>query len=106
MSLLDTDIVSVREMEYLRNVSLIIDQSSPRTIQNYMIWRFMMKQIDLMPRRLRMIKEEFDRIFQGTNTQRSRAITCGIYVNDNMGFAVSKLYLGTYFDRDALTQVK
>ena len=96
----------MREIEYLRNVSLIIDQYSPRTIQNYIIWRFMMKQIDLMPRRLRMIKEEFDRIFQGSTTQRSRPITCGIYVNDNMGLAISKLYIGMYFDKNALNQVR
>jgi membrane metallo-endopeptidase-like protein 1 len=106
VTLFDRDIVYVKELEYLCNVSSIIDQYSPRTIQNYMIWRFMMNQVDLMSERFRSIKEKFDRVFQGINKQPSRAIKCGIYVNDNMGFALSKLYIEMYFDKNALNQVK
>ena len=106
VTLFDKDIVDVRELEYLRNVSLIIDQYSPRTIQNYMIWRFMMNQINLMPERFRIIKEEFDQVFQGIRKQPSRTIQCATYVNDNMGFALSKLYVEMYFDKHALNQVK
>ena len=97
--------MSVTEIEFIRNASLIIDQQSARTLQNYMVWRFMMNQVKYMPKRFRAIKQTFDRVFQGISTEPSRAITCATYVNRNMGFAVSKLYINKYFDKNARNQV-
>ncbi|CAF3960773.1 unnamed protein product [Rotaria sp. Silwood2] len=37
VTLIETDIVTVSELEYLRNVSLILNQQSSRTLQNYMV---------------------------------------------------------------------
>jgi predicted metalloendopeptidase len=105
VSLIDTDIVTVSEVEYLRNISLIINQQSPRTLQNYMVWRFIMIQITNMPKRFRTIEQEFQHIFRGTNAQQSRSIRCGEYVNNNMGAAVAKLYINEYFDKNSLIEV-
>ncbi|CAF1169584.1 unnamed protein product [Rotaria sp. Silwood1] len=104
ITLLDTDIVTVSELEYLRNVSLIINQQSSRTLQNYMVWRFMMSQASNMPKHFRTIRQQFDKVFQGINTEPSRAIVCGEYVNNIMGFAVAKLYINEYFDQNARNQ--
>jgi predicted metalloendopeptidase len=97
--------VTVTQLDFLRNVSLIIEQQPPRTVQNYMVWRFMMKRVRYMPKRFRAIKQTFDRVFEGIRTEPSRSITCAIYVNGNMGFAVSKLYINKYFDKNARNQV-
>jgi neprilysin len=105
VSLSDVDLVSISEVAYLLNVSMILDQTPKRTIQNYVIWRFMMNRASNMPQRIRSTREQFDRVFQGTNTKPSRSITCANYVNDNMGFAVSKLYIKKYFDENARSQV-
>ncbi|CAF3894392.1 unnamed protein product [Rotaria sp. Silwood1] len=105
VTLVDTDIVFMSEIDFVRNVSLIIDQESPRTLQNYIIWRFIMSQIDNMPNRFRSIKQEFNKIFREITTERPRTITCATYVNNNMGFAVSKLYINKYIDKDARNQV-
>ena len=51
-----------------------------------------------MPKRFRTIKQQFNQVFRGINTQPSRAITCAEYVNNIMGFAVAKLYINEYFD--------
>jgi membrane metallo-endopeptidase-like protein 1 len=106
ITLVDTDIITVSELEYLRNVSLIINQQSARTLQNYMVWRFIMYQASNMPQRFRTIKQQFDRVFQGTNTQKSRAISCGVDVNNIMGFAVAKLYIDENFDQNARNEVR
>lgn len=58
-----------------------------------------------MPRRYRSIREQFERVFRGTNAERARSISCGAYVNNNMGFAVAKLYIKKYFDENARNQV-
>ncbi len=105
MTLVDNDNVSVSELEFLRNASKIIDQHSPRVVQNYFIWRFMMNRAANMPKRYRSIREQFERVFRGTSAERPRSITCGAYVNNNMGFAVAKLYIKKYFDENARNQV-
>ncbi len=105
VTLVDADIVFISEIDFMRNVSSIIDQESPRTLQNYVVWRFIMSQIDNMPKRFRMIKQEFTKIFREITIQRARTITCATYVNDNMGFAVSKLYLNKYIDKNDRYQV-
>jgi predicted metalloendopeptidase len=105
VTLMDTDIVFIIEIDFLRNASLIINQQSSRTLQNYIVWRFMMSQIDNMPQRFRTIKQQFNKIFREITTERPRTITCATYVNENMGFVVSKLYVNKYIDKDARNQV-
>ncbi|CAF0951778.1 unnamed protein product [Didymodactylos carnosus] len=104
VTLFDTDIVAVSELEFLRNASIILDQTPARTIQNYMIWRFMMNRAINMPQYIRILRERFDRVFRGTTAEQPRTVLCGNYVNSNMGFAVSKLYIKEYFDENARNQ--
>ncbi|CAF2933114.1 unnamed protein product [Rotaria sp. Silwood2] len=95
IDLLDNDIVTIDTLDYLYQISLIIDQTSSRTLQNYVIWLFIWNQIDNMPKRFRI---------GDTITKTTRTITCGKYVNQNMGFAVSKVYIKKYFDYNARNQ--
>jgi len=105
VTLTDTDIISVSELEYIRNVSLIMNQIPPRTLQNYIVWRFIMVQTANMPRRFQLIKQQFDQVYHGSNTPPTRTGYCGGYVNNIMGFAVAKLYKDEYFDTNARNQV-
>jgi predicted metalloendopeptidase len=102
---MDSDLVSVSAVAYLVNVSLILQQTSPRTVQNYLTWRFMMNRASSMTREIRSSGDRFQRVFQGTSVEPSHTITCIQYVNDNMGFAVSRLYIQKYFDDNARNQV-
>ena len=99
------DIVSVNEIEYLQNVSAILERTPVRTLQNYLVWRFMMNRAGNLPQSIRAIRERFVRVFRGTSAEPPRTVTCGNYVNGNMGFAVSKLYIKEYFDENARNQV-
>ncbi|CAF0871999.1 unnamed protein product [Rotaria sordida] len=104
VSLVDDDIIFVRELEYLLNVSAIVSQTPPRTLQNYMIWRFVMNRVSNMPQQFRIFRDRFERVLRGTSAESPRTILCGGYVNNNMGFAVSKLYIKRYFDANARNQ--
>lgn len=106
VSLVDTDIVTVSEVAYLVNISSILQQAPPSVVQNYLIWRFMMNRASSMPKRIRSTREQFDRVFKGTSAEPPRTEICANYVNDNMGFAVSRLYINTYFDDNARNQSK
>lgn len=92
-------------MDFLRNASLIIDQASWRLVQNYVVWRFLMSRVANMPKRYRSIRDTFDQTIQGTSSQRPRSVVCGGWVNNNMGFAVSKVYIQQYFDDSARSEV-
>lgn len=105
ISLNEPDAVIISEVDFLTNLSLIIDQTSTRILQNYFIWRFMMVQAENLPRRIRSIKEQFEHVLQGTTVGQARTVKCAIYVNSNMGFVVSKLYIKRYFDEIARNQV-
>ena len=102
---MDSDVVAVTEIAYLLNVSSVLSQTPSRTVQNYLIWRFMMNRVMSLSRRIRTTREQFDRAFKGTSADATRAATCSSYVNENMGFAVSKLYIRDYFDDTARNQV-
>ena len=105
VTLVDEDIVIISELDVLRNVSTILDQQSARTLQNYLLWRVMMSQVEYMPKRFRAIKQQFIKVFQGITTEKSRAIKCATYVADTMGLAVSKLYIMEHFDKNARQEV-
>ncbi len=93
------------ELDFLTNASVILDQTSPRILQNYFIWRLMMDRAGNMPRYIRSIQDQFTRVFQGTTAEQPRTTICGAYVNAHMGMVVSKLYIKSYFDENARKQV-
>lgn len=84
---------------------MILEQTSGRTLQNYLIWRFMMNRAGNLPQSIRAIRDRFVRVFRGTTAEPPRTVSCGNFVNSNMGFAVSKLYIKDYFDENARNQV-
>ena len=100
-----TDIVIASELEVLQSVSNVIDQTPSRTLQNYLVGRFVISKLDFMPKRFRAIKQQLIKVFYGSSTERSRKLSCAKYVARNMGLAVSKLYITKYFDKDARKEV-
>ena len=65
-----------------------------------------MDQAGRMPRSIRSLREQYDRVFRGTTAEQARTAKCAIYVNDMMGFVVSKMYIKNYFDENARNQVR
>ncbi|CAF4204896.1 unnamed protein product, partial [Adineta steineri] len=105
VTLMDSDIVIVEDIDYLYCVSSIIEQVPPRTLQNYAIGRFMMQLNDNLPKQFRSIKENLNHAVGVTTTERARAVNCGRFVNKYMPFAVTKLYIKKHFDDNARKQV-
>lgn len=89
----------------LENLSRILENESPRTIQNYFICRFVLSVIDEMPKRFRILRKEFKKIFQGIEMDKSRKIQCSHYVNEYMGIALSKLFIDKYFQPQSKKEV-
>ncbi|CAF1478446.1 unnamed protein product [Adineta steineri] len=100
ISVTDADSVIVTAPKLLHGISSIINQQSPRTIQNYMIWKFMMNQARHMPKQFRKMLQQYTHVTVGTSTEESRTITCANYVNKMMNLPISKLYIEEDFHKD------
>ncbi|CAF1545501.1 unnamed protein product, partial [Adineta ricciae] len=105
LNLTETDRVSVNQIDYLHNVSMIINQSSPRVVQNYLVWCFVFEMIDYMPKRFQVIKQKLNDLMLGTSTKQLRSIECSTSVNNVMGFAISRLYIEKYFSEQTRNQL-
>ena len=106
MSLSDSDPVTLYNLQYLRYVSSIINQYPSRTIQNYVIWRFMIAQAENMPRQFREMIKRFSKMLEGNTAEQLRTSTCATYAKTAMGLAISKLYIKKHFDENARNQVR
>ncbi|UJR12864.1 hypothetical protein I4U23_017038 [Adineta vaga] len=104
VTLINTDIIHISELQVLQNISKILEQNSPRIIQNYLIWRFIMNQIDHMPKRFRSIKQEFIHVIKGSMIGKSRSYACATFINKNMGMVISRLYIKKRFDETTRQQ--
>ncbi|CAF4091199.1 unnamed protein product, partial [Adineta steineri] len=105
VTLKDSDIVIVEDIGSLNCVSSVIEQVSPRILQNYVMWRFMKDLNHKLPKQFQNIKENLNRAVGVTTTERARAVNCGRFVNKYMGFAISKIYIKKYFDDNIRNQV-
>ena len=93
--------ILVRELDVLKSLSNIFEHESSRTLQNYIIWRFVWSLSDHMSTKFQVLKLKFMQIFQGIKTGLPRKIKCANSVNYYMGLAVSKLYIEKYFDESS-----
>lgn len=57
----------------------------------------MREKVNFLPRKYKESKLDFDKIYRGTHSMASRAISCANMVLDNMEFAVGRLYVAKYF---------
>ncbi|CAF4094777.1 unnamed protein product, partial [Adineta steineri] len=74
VTLMDSDIVIVEDIDSLYCVSSIIEQVSPRILQNYVISRFMMDLNHKLPKQFQNIKENLNHAVGVTTTERARAV--------------------------------
>jgi hypothetical protein len=70
-----------------------------------MILHFFKSQDFHIPKRIRTLSNILNKNAADILEKESRAITCAKYVNRNMEFAVSKLYIKNYFDKIARNEV-
>ena len=87
VTLNDDDIFNIAEFDVLKHISILIHKESPRTLQNYLIWYFIM---DFIPFKYQSIKQQFDQIFNGISSEKKRKIECIHSSNHFMGLALSK----------------
>ncbi|KAM6305160.1 neprilysin [Aegotheles albertisi] len=97
----NTEHVIVYDPEYLTKLKPILNRYTPRDLQNYMIWRFVMDLVNSLSRNYKDTRNAFRKALYGTTSETAVWRRCANYVNGNMENAVGRLYVEEAFAGDS-----
>ncbi|NXJ95124.1 NEP protein, partial [Corythaixoides concolor] len=97
----NTEHVIVYDPEYLIRLKSILNKYTPRDLQNYMIWRFIMDLVNSLSRNYKDTRNAFRKALYGTTSETAVWRRCANYVNGNMENAVGRLYVEEAFAGDS-----
>ncbi|MBN3308558.1 NEP protein, partial [Amia calva] len=89
--------VVVYAPNYLRKLNPILLEYTPRDIQNYIVWRFIMDMVSSLSRNYKDSRKAFRKALYGTTSETAVWRQCANYVNSNMENAVGRLYIEEAF---------
>ncbi|XP_050308088.1 neprilysin-4 isoform X2 [Anthonomus grandis grandis] len=93
--------VAVYCVKYLLDLVPLLSTTSHRTIQNYLIWRFVRHRLNNLDSRFLEIKQRFNFVLFGREKQPQRWQFCVSQVNTHMGMAIGSLFVQRYFDESS-----
>ncbi|XP_075013774.1 neprilysin [Calonectris borealis] len=97
----NTEHVVVYDPEYLIKLKSILNKYTPRDLQNYMIWRFVMDLVNSLSSNYKDTRNAFRKALYGTTSETAVWRRCANYVNGNMENAVGRLYVKEAFAGDS-----
>ncbi|XP_061227542.1 neprilysin [Neopsephotus bourkii] len=97
----NTEHVIVYDPEYLIKLKSILNKYTPRDLQNYMVWRFIMDLVNSLSRNYKDTRNAFRKALYGTTSETAAWRRCANYVNGNMENAVGRLYVEEAFAGDS-----
>ncbi|NXP02667.1 NEP protein, partial [Thinocorus orbignyianus] len=97
----NTEHVIVYDPDYLIKLKSILNKYTPRDLQNYMAWRFVMDLVNSLSRNYKETRNAFRKALYGTTSETAVWRRCANYVNGNMENAVGRLYVEAAFAGDS-----
>ncbi|KAM9007205.1 neprilysin isoform 1-T2 [Ara ararauna] len=97
----NTEHIIVYDPEYLIKLKSILNKYTPRDLQNYMVWRFVMDLVNSLSRNYKDTRNAFRKALYGTTSETAVWRRCANYVNGNMENAVGRLYVEEAFAGDS-----
>ncbi|NWU96320.1 NEP protein, partial [Upupa epops] len=97
----NTEHIIVYDPDYLIKLKPILSKYTPRDLQNYMIWRFIMDLVNSLSRNYKDTRNAFRKALYGTTSETAVWRRCTNYVNGNMENAVGRLYVEEAFAGDS-----
>uniref|UniRef100_A0A0A9XT19 Endothelin-converting enzyme 1 n=1 Tax=Lygus hesperus TaxID=30085 RepID=A0A0A9XT19_LYGHE len=93
-----TESVVVFALRYLEDLVSLLGKTEPKTISNYLLWRFVRHRVNNLDDRFQEAKQKFYYILFGREESPPRWKNCIAQVNGNMGMAVGAMFVRKYFD--------
>ncbi|XP_019700652.1 neprilysin-4 isoform X3 [Harpegnathos saltator] len=93
--------VVVFALQYIQDLVVLLSKTRPRTVANYILWRFVRHRVNNLDDRFQEVKQKFYYILFGREQAPSRWKNCVTQVNSNMGMAVGSMFVKKYFDENS-----
>ncbi|KAG7188439.1 hypothetical protein KM043_008081 [Ampulex compressa] len=93
--------VVVYALQYIQDLVNLLSQTNPRTIANYLLWRFVRHRVNNLDDRFQEAKQRFYYVLLGREQAPSRWKNCVAQVNSNMGMALGSMFVRKYFDENS-----
>ncbi|XP_037944702.1 neprilysin-4 isoform X2 [Teleopsis dalmanni] len=97
----DSEQIVVYAMDYMQELVSLLATTQPRTVSNYILWRFVRHRINNVDDRFEDIKQNFYHTLFGREESPSRWKVCIAQVNTNMGMALGSMFVKKYFDENS-----
>ncbi|KAF4525578.1 hypothetical protein B566_EDAN010437, partial [Ephemera danica] len=104
----DTDVevstgerVIVKEMEFILKLVALLEDTPPRTVANYLMWRLVRHLSRETTQHMRDLSFNFDKIYSGVKEDTHRWRECVSRVNNALPFAAGYKYVQRHFDDTA-----
>ncbi|XP_025266965.1 neprilysin-4 isoform X2 [Camponotus floridanus] len=93
--------VIIFALQYIQNLIVLLSKTQPRTVANYLLWRFVRHRVNNLDDRFQEVKQKFYYILFGREQAPLRWKNCVTQVNSNMGMAVGSMFVKKYFDENS-----
>ncbi|XP_033220405.1 neprilysin-4 isoform X2 [Belonocnema kinseyi] len=93
--------VVIFALKYIQDLVNLISKTPPRTVSNYLLWRFVRHRVNNLDDRFQEAKQRFYFILFGREQAPLRWKNCVAQVNSNMGMAVGSMFVKRYFDENS-----
>lgn len=92
------EVIVIFAINFMQELVQLLNTTEPRTVANYMLWKFVRHRINSLDDRFQDAKQEFYNVLIGRKKSPPRWKTCVNQVNSNMGMAVGAMFVREYFD--------
>lgn len=96
-----SEFVVMFALNYMKDLVQLVNQTEPRTVANYILWRFVRHRINNLDDRFLQAKQKFSNVLFGREKNPPRWKNCVNQVNANMGMAVGAMFVRKYFDENS-----
>lgn len=96
-----SEVVVMFAMEYMKLLVTLLGRTEPKTISNYLMWRFVRHRVNNLDDRFQDAKQKFYFVLFGREQSPPRWKSCVNQVNANMGMAVGAMFVRRYFDENS-----
>lgn len=96
-----TEVVVMFAMDFMTNLVKLLAKTEPKTIANYLLWRFVRHRVNNLDDRFQEPKQLFFFALFGREQSPPRWKICVNQVNTNMGMAVGAMFVRKFFDENS-----
>ncbi|PSN30408.1 Neprilysin-11 [Blattella germanica] len=93
--------VVVKEVEFLSDLITLLDNTPPRVIANYVLWRVVKSLSRETTQKMRDLAFQFESVYSGTREDTPRWRECVYFATSSLSFAVGYSYVSRFFDNKA-----